>query len=165
MTFVTFAAESLIQMEDCVLYVKLEALKICRRNRKKIHIGEETTKSYSKINKGALMRSKFERLSKPELEFLIDNCNFSEEECKILRMASSGSSEIQIAGKMNISVSGVSKKKNGISLKINDFLEVMGEVTTIYVNGKRVTKDELKNYEIKIDSVKKMLADKLTKKK
>lgn len=80
-------------------------------------------------------------------------------------MANTGESEIQIADKMNISLSSVSKKKNKILVKIFDFLEVIEEVTTIYVNGKRVTKDELKNYEIKIDSVKKMLADKLTKKK
>lgn len=111
------------------------------------------------------MRSKFERLSKPELEFLIDNCNFSKDEIIILNMASAGENEIQIAGKMNISLSSVSKKKNKILVKIFDFLEVIEEVTTIYVNGKRVTKDELKNYEIHIESVKKMLLDKLTKKK
>lgn len=111
------------------------------------------------------MKSKFERLSKPELEFLIDNCNFSKDEIIILNMASTGENEIQIADKMNISLSSVSKKKNKILVKIFDFLEVIEEVATIYVNGKRVTKDELKNYEIKIDSVKKILADKLTKKK
>lgn len=111
------------------------------------------------------MRSRFERLSKPELDFLIDNCSFSKDEIIILNMASAGDSEIQIADKLNISVSGVSKKKRKIERKVNDFLEVVEEVTTIYVNGKRVTKDELKNYEIKIDSVKKILLDKLTKKK
>lgn len=111
------------------------------------------------------MKSKFERLSKPELDFLIDNCNFSEEEQKIIKMASYGCSEIQIADNLNISVSGVSKKKKRIARKINDFLEVVEEMTTIYVNGKRVTKDELKNYEIKIESVKKILTDKLTKNK
>lgn len=111
------------------------------------------------------MRSRFERLSKPELEFLIDNCNFSKDEIIILNMANTGESEIQIADKMNISLSSVTKKKSKILIKIFDFLEVIEEVTTIYVNGKRVTKDELKNYEIHIESVKKILTDKLTKKK
>lgn len=111
------------------------------------------------------MKSRFERLSKPELELLIDNCNFSKDEIIILKMASTGENEIQIADKMNISLSSVSKKKNKILVKIFDFLEVIEEVTTIYVNGKRVTKDEIKNYEIKIDRIKKILADKLTKKK
>lgn len=38
-------------------------------------------------------------------------------------------------------------------------------MTTIYVNGQRVTKEDLKNNEIQIESVKKMLAEKLTKTK
>lgn len=111
------------------------------------------------------MRSKFERLSKPELDFLIDNCNFSKDEIIILNMASTGENEIQIADKLNISISGIAKKKRKIESKINNFLEVLEEVTTIYVNGKRVTKEELKNYEIHIESVKRILTDKLTKKK
>lgn len=111
------------------------------------------------------MRSRFERLSKPELEFLIDNCNFSKDEIIILNMSSTGESEVQIADKMNISLSSVTKKKCKILTKIFDFLEVVEEVTTIYVNGKRVTKDELKNYEIHIENVKKILLDKLTKNK
>lgn len=111
------------------------------------------------------MKSKFERLSKSELEFLIDNCNFSKEEIIILHMASVGENEIQIAGKLNLSTSSVTKKKRQIFQKIIDFVGGMEEVTTIYVNGKRVTKDELKNYEIHIESVKKILTDKLTKKK
>lgn len=111
------------------------------------------------------MRSKFERLSKPELDFLIDNCNFSKDEIIILNMASTGESEIQIADKMNISLSSVTKRKKKLLCKIFDFLEAIEQMTTIYVNGKRVTKDELRNYEIKIDSVKKMLTDKLTNKK
>lgn len=36
---------------------------------------------------------------------------------------------------------------------------------TIYVNGKRVTKEELKNIEIRNEAVKRMLAEKLTKSK
>lgn len=111
------------------------------------------------------MRSTLERLSKPELEFLIDNCNFSDEEIIIIRMSNTGSSEVQIAEKLNLSTSSISKKKRQIMSKINIFLEVMEKVTTIYVNGKRVTKDELKNYEIQVESVKKILTDKLTKRK
>lgn len=111
------------------------------------------------------MRSKIERLSKPELEFLIDNCNFSNEECILLRMANIGYNEIQIADRLSISLSSVTKKKKRAINKIKDFLEVIEEVTTIYVNGKRVTKDELKNYEIKIESVKRIIEEKLTKKK
>lgn len=111
------------------------------------------------------MRSRFERLSKPELDLFIDNCNFSEEESIILNMACVGKSETQIAEKVNVSVSTVTKKKKIILLKMFDFLEGLEEVTTIYVNGKRVTKDELTKYEIKIDSVKRILSDKLTKNK
>lgn len=38
-------------------------------------------------------------------------------------------------------------------------------MTVIYVNGKRVTKEELKNIEINVESAKRILAEKLTKKK
>lgn len=111
------------------------------------------------------MKSKFERLSRPELDFLIDNCNFTEEEQKLLKMANAGRSEIQIADEMSLSVSGVSKKKRRILVKIIDFLEAIEAVTTIYINGKRVAKDELRNHEIHIESVKKILTEKLTKRK
>lgn len=111
------------------------------------------------------MKSKFVRLSKPDLEFLIDNCNFSKDEIIILNMTSIGKSEIQIAEKLNLSISSITKKKKSIFSKIIEFVEELEEVTTIYVNGKRVTKDELKNYEIQIESVKKILTDKLTKNK
>lgn len=111
------------------------------------------------------MRSRFERLSKPELDFLKENCNFSKDEIIILHMASVGESEIQIADKLNISVSSVAKKKRKLADKINEFMGAIESVTTIYVNGKRVTKDELKNYEIKIENVKKIILEKLTKKK
>lgn len=107
------------------------------------------------------MISRLTRLSKPELEFLIDNCNFSEEEILILKMTVTGHGEVQIADKLNVSVSGISKKKKKIVGKMNDFLEVVENMTTIYVDGKRVTKEELKQHEIKIESVKKILTDKL----
>lgn len=111
------------------------------------------------------MKSKLERFSKPELEFFIDNCNFSKDEIIILNMASTGFSEIKIAREMNFSESSVTKKKRHIIDKMNDFVEELENMTTIYVNGKRVTKDELRKYEIKIENVKKILSEKLTKSK
>ena len=111
------------------------------------------------------MRSRFENLSKPELDFLIDNCNFSEDEIIIITMANTGYSEIQTAERLHISVSSVNKKKRQIMLKINNLMEVIDQVTTIYIKGERVTKEEMKNYEIQIESVKKILSDKLKKNK
>jgi hypothetical protein len=110
------------------------------------------------------MQTKFHRLSKPELEFLKDNCNLTEDESALLDMASKRCSDIQIADRLGICTSTVTKRKKVLLNKINGFLEVMEEVTTIYINGKRVTKDEIKNYEIQLESVKKILSDKLTKK-
>jgi hypothetical protein len=37
-------------------------------------------------------------------------------------------------------------------------------VTKIYINGKQVTKEEIKNHEIKLESVKRIFVGKLTKK-
>lgn len=111
------------------------------------------------------MRTNFNRLSKPEVDFLIDNCSFSEDENIILIMTSHGSTNIQIAEKLNISVSGIEKKKRNVREKILAFLEVSNDMTTIYVNGKRVTKEELQKHEINIKKVKDLLSEKLTKKK
>lgn len=111
------------------------------------------------------MRSRFSRLSKPEVDFLCDNCNFSKDEVEILKMSSAGAGDVQMSEKLRLSTSSITKKKRMIFRKIMDFLEVFGNMTTIYVDGKRVTKEELKKSEIKIDSVKKILADKLTKSK
>lgn len=38
-------------------------------------------------------------------------------------------------------------------------------MTTVYVNGKRVTKEEITKIEIRSESVKRMLAEKLSKEK
>ena len=111
------------------------------------------------------MRLGFNKLSKPEVDFLLDNCNFSQTEIILLKMASAGASDIQMAEKLNLSLSSITKKKKIVFRKIIDFLEVFENMTTIYVNGQRVTKDDLKNNEIKIESVKKILAEKLTKTK
>lgn len=111
------------------------------------------------------MKSVLQRFSKPELDFFTENCMFTDEEVLLLNMVAREKSETEIAVKMSISESSVTKKKRRIFQKMVKFVEELEEMTTLYVNGKRVTKDELKNYEIKIDRVKKMLADKLTKKK
>lgn len=130
-------------------------------------IGEIKTKlSLKKLKKGnRFMKSQIERLSKPELDFLIDNCNFLDDEVMMLKMVAKGYSELEIASAFSLSVSSITKRKRKILRKIIDFVERVEDMTTIYVNGKRVTKDELKNYEIKIENVKKILSDKLTKKK
>lgn len=111
------------------------------------------------------MRTYFERLSRPELDFLIDNCIFSKEEIKILEMILDDKSDQQIADCLKVSTSFITKKKNKIKTKIFDFLEVSDFVTVIYVNGEKVTKDNLKNFEIQIDAVKGIIKDKLTGKK
>ena len=108
------------------------------------------------------MRSKFERLSKPEIDFLIDNCNFSTEEEILIKMANIGSGDVEIATKLNISTSSVTKKKKKIENKIFAFMEISTKLTTIYVNGKRVTKDELKKSEIDIESILNIISKKLT---
>lgn len=111
------------------------------------------------------MKSIIARLSKPELDFFLENCTFTDEEMLLLRMVAKGKSETEISAKINISQSSVTKKKRRVFSKMQSFVEGLESMTTIYVNGKRVTKDELKNYEIKIENVKKILAEKLTKKK
>ena len=110
------------------------------------------------------MQTHFKRLNKPELDFLKDNCVFSEEEIRILELSIEEKSDQQIADKLLMSTSSVTKKKKVIKTKILEYLEVSKLVTTVYVNGKRVTKEELKDYEIQIEAVKQIIADKLTSK-
>lgn len=104
-------------------------------------------------------------LTKPELDFLIDNCNFSKDDGILITMASSGRSDIEIAECLLVSTSTITKRKRVIYEKIIRFLEGMEDMTTIYVNGKRVTKEELSKMDIKIEAVKRMIAGKLTKEK
>lgn len=110
------------------------------------------------------MKSILKRFSKPELDFFIENCAFTEDEIALLNLVIKEKSELEIAAIMNISASSVTKRKRKAFDKMKNFVEGLENMTTIYVNGKRVTKDELKNYEIKIENVKKILSDKLTKK-
>lgn len=107
------------------------------------------------------MRSKFNRLYKPELDFLLDNCNFSEDESILLNMASAGKSDIQMAEKLSVSASTITKRKKAVYKKIIGFLEEMEDMTTIYVNGKRVTKEDLSKIEIKTKSIKRIISEKL----
>ncbi len=111
------------------------------------------------------MRYNFNKLSKPELDFLLDNCNFTNDESILLNMANREYTNIQIAEKLNVTVSTIEKKKKVVYGKIKDFMEVIEDMTTIYVNGERVTKEQLKEMEIRIESVKRILAEKLTEKK
>lgn len=104
------------------------------------------------------MRSKFKRLCKPEVEFLIENCNFSKDESVLLRMASAGNSDIQIAEKLNISVSSVTKKKRWISMKILDFLQVSENFPNVYVTGSPILKEDLQS---NIEKIKNILFEKL----
>lgn len=68
------------------------------------------------------MRSVFTKLNKPELDFLADNCNFSDEEKEILNMSSLDETEIHISSKLSISESTVRRRKRKIKGKIKDFI-------------------------------------------
>lgn len=111
------------------------------------------------------MRTRFYKLCKAELDFLIENCNFSSDECIIIEMSSKRKSDVEIAEKLNISISTVTKRKKKIMEKVLNFLEGEMCMTTVYVNGQRVDKKDLEKMEIQIESVKKMLSEKLTKNK
>lgn len=70
-------------------------------------------------------------LTKPELELLIDLCNFSEEESEILTMLSKNNSLIEISENTKLSVSTVKRR----TLKIRKKVERMVKVT---IDGKEV---------------------------
>lgn len=70
-------------------------------------------------------------LTKPELELLIDLCNFSEEESEILTMLSKNNSLIEISENTKLSVSTVKRR----ILKIRKKVERMVKVT---IDGKEV---------------------------
>jgi len=107
------------------------------------------------------MRSVFARLSKPELDFLTDNIIFNETDKEILTLCAEGLTELQIANKVMLAQSTITKRKRKNRKKIEDFLEVLESMTTVYVNGKRVNKEDLSKMEINIDEVKKVFAEKL----
>lgn len=108
------------------------------------------------------MQTHFNRLSKPELEYLKNNCSFSEEEYILLSMSARNFSDIQIALQLNISISSVRFKKKKIKTKIFDFLEVSEFMTIAYINGKEISPDEIKKMELKNEQIKKIIQGKLT---
>jgi hypothetical protein len=110
------------------------------------------------------MQYKFYKLNTSELKFLEDNCNFTEDEKILLMMASRRCSDIQIADKLGVATSTVTKRKKQLSSKINDFLEVIGTLTTIYINGKPITIDEMENYKLCVEEISGNITAKLTKK-
>lgn len=107
------------------------------------------------------MRSVFTRLSKPELDFLTDNINFNDIELEILSLSAKGYTEIQVGERVGLSSSMINKRRNSVKRKIKDFLEVAENMTTLYVNGKRVSKEQISKMEIKVDEVKRIIAEKL----
>ena len=80
-----------------------------------------------------------------------------------LSMESAGKSDIEVSDRLSLCSSTITKKKKVIYKKIIKFLEDMKDMTTIYVNGKRVTKEDLNKMEIRIESVKRIILEKLTK--
>lgn len=56
--------------------------------------------------------------TKPELEYFIDNCNFSEDELRYFNLRAMYKSNIQIAIEMNVSESKVSKLARKVKSKI-----------------------------------------------
>ena len=111
------------------------------------------------------MRTRFYNLCKGEIDFLNENCNFTDDERILIEMASKRKSDIEIADRLSISTSLVTKRKKKIMDKILEFLKGDVCLKTIYVNGQRVDKKDLEKMEIHIESVKKILSEKLTKNK
>lgn len=62
---------------------------------------------------------KLSALIKPELDYLLDNCNFNEEETQIFIMLSSGKSIVYIAEKMQYSSATVNRRIKKIYEKID----------------------------------------------
>lgn len=115
--------------------------------------------------KAGSMRTRFYNLCKGEIDFLIENCNFTDDERILIEMASKRKSDLEIADRLSISTSLVTKRKKKIMQKILEFLKGDVCMTTIYVNGQRVDKKDLEKMEINVENVKKILSEKLTKNK
>lgn len=62
---------------------------------------------------------KLSALTKPELEVLRDNCNFTDDELRIFNLLSSGKSIVFISEKMQYSTATINRKIRGIHDKIN----------------------------------------------
>lgn len=61
---------------------------------------------------------KLSKLTKPELDAIINNANFTEEESVIFRLASQGKTLEEIAYKLSLSKSTVSRRMREIKVKI-----------------------------------------------
>lgn len=111
------------------------------------------------------MQMNFNRLSKPELEYLLNNCNFTEDEIMVLKMACFGNTVTETALRLNVSIETVARKKRKIREKIFNFLEVSEYMTSVYINGEQVTAEAIKNQELKNKQIKDILLKKLTNSK
>jgi hypothetical protein len=109
------------------------------------------------------MQTNIHRLSKPELEFLKDNCNFTDDESILFTMASKRCSDVQIADKLGVSTSTVTKRKKALLSKINSFLKGIDSVVNVYIDGKPVTKEEMREYKVQIREAGNAIVAKLTK--
>jgi hypothetical protein len=110
-----------------------------------------------------IMKLRLDKLVRSELEFLKENCNFTEDESNLFELIAKGYMDVQISYEMGVCTSTVTKKKRVIRRKIIDFLEVFDMTAIIYVDGKRVSEDDVKNFEIHIERVKELISGKLTK--
>lgn len=61
----------------------------------------------------------FYDLTKPEVDSLVDVCNFTEQELKYFLMKSKGKSNTEISLAMNISLCTVSKLARKVRIKVN----------------------------------------------
>nr|UWG76883.1 MAG: adhesin biosynthesis transcription regulatory protein [Bacteriophage sp.] len=62
---------------------------------------------------------KFSELTKPELERIIENANFTEEELRIFKLLSQGRSITEIAMRLSVCDRTVNRKINKIKSKIS----------------------------------------------
>lgn len=108
------------------------------------------------------MRFKVYNLSVPELEFLIDNCISSAPDAELARLAHARKTDMEIAQELAVSSETVTRQKRRILRQIFGFLEEANDMTTIYIDGKPVKKEDIENYEIKLESVKRAIKNKLT---
>ena len=61
---------------------------------------------------------RFSKLTKPELDYLLENANFTEEEEKIFRMLSKGKSRSQVGLEISVSDSTIDRRIRDIKSKI-----------------------------------------------
>jgi hypothetical protein len=110
------------------------------------------------------MQIKFYRLNNTEIKYLIDNCNFTEDEQEILMLAAKRKSDVFMANALSVSLSTVTRTKKRIYGKILDYVGRIDEMATIMVNGKPLSDEEIKDYKIVLKNVGETIEAKLTKK-